>query len=311
MGLFFKKLIPVKPINKSRIKFTNLNDLYNQERIDFAKSVGRFMSRPNYGDQTKYKRLYVLDFKGDLLASQATGLEHEVTSVIDTARAGEGGDEVLIRLESPGGAAYAYGHAASQIDRLKRAGIKTTVAVDRIAASGGYMMAAVADRIISAPMAIIGSIGVVAEVPNFHNVLKNLGIEYKQYTAGEFKRTISQFGEITEEGEEKFVNDLHRMHEIFKKHIETYRPGIDMDNVATGEHWSALDAIKHSLVDKIETSEDFLYGKIKEGYIAIQLAYSPPRPSFLQVLAGNTSIIGKIIDQIFFKIFEYRVMLGK
>lgn len=308
---FFKRLLNFKPPVKSDIKYVNLNELHNQDIVGFAKVLGKTLQAPNNEDLSQFRRLYVLDFQGDLLASKTKGLEREITTILNTARSGEEGDQVVIRLESPGGAAFAYGHAASQIDRLRRADIKTTVAVDRIAASGGYMMAAVADQIISAPLAVIGSIGVVAEVPNFHNILKRYGVDYKQYTAGDFKRTVSQFGEITEEGERKFEADLHRMHEIFKKHVSTYRPSLDIDEVATGEHWSALDAITHKLVDKIQTSEDFIHDKMKKGYIAIQVIHSPPKPSLLQVLSGEVSVLDTIFDMVVSKLHFYNVMLGK
>lgn len=204
--------------------------------------------------------LYVLDFKGSIDAHEVASLREEITAVLAVATPQ---DEVLLRLESPGGVVHGYGLASSQLTRLRQAGIRLTVAVDKVAASGGYMMACVADRIIAAPFAIVGSIGVVAQIPNFNRLLKKNDIDVELHTAGQFKRTLTLFGENTEQGREKFREDLDETHQLFKTFVKQQRPSLDIDSVATGEHWFGLQAREKGLVDAIGTSDDLLIAEME------------------------------------------------
>lgn len=205
--------------------------------------------------ETQKPRLFVLDFDGDLYARAVGALRNEVTAVLSIARSE---DEVLLRLESPGGVVHGYGLAASQLRRLRERNIPLTVAVDKVAASGGYMMACVADKIVSAPFAIIGSVGVVAEVPNIHRLLKKYDIDVDVMTAGEFKRTVTFMGENTEKGKQKFQQELEETHQLFKQFVSENRPQLDIEKVATGEHWFGRQALELNLVDSISTSDDLL-----------------------------------------------------
>jgi serine protease SohB len=200
-------------------------------------------------------RLFVLDFHGDMRASPTDSLREEVSAIIASAH---DSDEVLLRLESPGGLVHAYGLAASELARLRSRGIRLTVSVDRVAASGGYLMAGVADLIIAAPFAIVGSIGVVAQLPNFHRLLQRNDIDYELHTAGEHKRTLTMFGENTEEARAKFREELEQIHGQFKAHLTRYRPRLDVDSVATGEYWLGEQAREKGLIDDVQTSDDFL-----------------------------------------------------
>ncbi|WP_029591537.1 protease SohB [Franconibacter pulveris] len=199
--------------------------------------------------------LYVLDFKGSMDAHEVASLREEITAVLAVAKPQ---DEVLLRLESPGGVVHGYGLASSQLQRLRDRNIPLTVAVDKVAASGGYMMACVANRIVAAPFAIVGSIGVVAQVPNFNRLLKRNDIDIELHTAGQYKRTLTLFGENTEEGREKFREDLNETHQLFKQFVQTMRPSLDINEVATGEHWYGLQAQEKGLVDEIRTSDDLI-----------------------------------------------------
>lgn len=176
-------------------------------------------------------------------------------------------DEVVVRLESSGGMVHSYGLAASQIDRIKQKNIPLTICVDKVAASGGYMMACVADKICAAPFAILGSIGVVAQLPNFHRVLKKNDVDYEMLTAGEYKRTLTMLGENTEKGRQKFTEDLERTHELFKAFVTQQRPVVDIDKVATGEIWFGTEALENQLIDKITTSDDYLFGMADDASI--------------------------------------------
>ena len=201
------------------------------------------------------KRVFVLRFQGDLRASAVAALREEVTAILTVATPN---DEVVVILESPGGVVHGYGLAASQLQRFKDHGIALTVAVDKVAASGGYLMACVARRIIAAPFAILGSIGVVGQMPNFNRLLKSHDVDYELITAGEHKRTLTLFGENTEKGREKFREDIEIIHTLFKDFVRTHRPDVDIERVSTGEHWYGLQALELKLVDAVRTSDDYL-----------------------------------------------------
>ncbi|WP_448214080.1 protease SohB [Colwellia sp. MEBiC06753] len=205
-------------------------------------------------------RLFVLDFKGSIDAKEVASLREEVSAVLSVATKE---DEVFVRLESGGGMVHGYGLASSQLDRIRQKDIPLTVSVDKVAASGGYMMACVANNIIAAPFAILGSIGVIAQVPNFNKLLKKNDIEFEQLTAGEYKRTLTMFGENTDKGREKFVEELEETHELFKDFVSNHRPSLDIAKVATGEHWFGTKAKELGLVDDIQTSDDYLYQSAK------------------------------------------------
>lgn len=212
-------------------------------------------------DDAKKASVYVLDFHGDISASETTALREEISAIINVAKPE---DEVVLRLESPGGIVHDYGFAASQLARLKQKGIKLTIAVDKVAASGGYMMACVADKIVSAPFAVIGSIGVVAQIPNIHRLLKKHDVDVDVMTAGEFKRTVTVLGENTEKGKQKFQQELEETHQLFKQFVSQNRPHLDIDKIATGEHWFGQQALELKLVDEITTSDDLILEKMKE-----------------------------------------------
>jgi len=216
------------------------------------------------------KRLFVLNFHGDIRASEVASLREEITAVLMVASES---DEVFVRLDSGGGVVNAYGLAASQLMRIRERNIPLTVAVDKIAASGGYMMACVANKIIAAPFAIVGSIGVVAQIPNFHRLLKKHDIDFEQFTAGEFKRTVTMFGENTDEARAKFRKEVEDIHLLFKDFITKHRPQVDIVKVSTGEHWPGIRALENQLVDELKTSDDYLLENSKEADL-FEIKYS-------------------------------------
>ena len=206
-------------------------------------------------------RVFVLNFNGNISASATSHLREEITAVLTQATAN---DEVLVKLESPGGMVHSYGLASSQLDRIRKAQIPLTVCVDKVAASGGYMMACVADKIIAAPFAILGSIGVVAQLPNFNKVLKKHDVEFELLTAGEHKRTLTMFGENTDSGREKFLEELEDTHSLFKEFVQERRPQLDIDLIATGEVWFGTRALNVALVDDLQTSDEYLVARAQE-----------------------------------------------
>lgn len=205
-------------------------------------------------------RVFVLDFHGDLQASPVASLRDEISALLQVARPG---DETVLRLESEGGVVHGYGLAASQLRRVRDQGITLTVAVDKVAASGGYLMACVADRILAAPFAVVGSIGVVGQLPNFNRLLKKHEIDYELHTAGEHKRTLTVFGENTAAGREKFRETLEDAHALFKGFIQQNRPQVNLAEVATGDHWFGTRALALKLVDELKTSDDYLLERSK------------------------------------------------
>ncbi len=249
----------------AEIRASHLNARVNEQRKKIAQTTASRLELLQLAQQlakeAKIRRknnqkIFVLDFKGDIQASAVENLREEITLILATAKAGR--DRIVVRLESPGGMVHGYGLAAAQLVRLRDAGFHLTICVDKVAASGGYMMACIANEIIAAPFAIVGSIGVVAQVPNFNRLLKEHNVDFELYTAGQYKRTVTMFGENTPEGKAKFEEELQQTHVLFKHFVEKYRPQLNVDKVATGEHWYGEDALDLNLVDKLQTSDEYL-----------------------------------------------------
>ncbi len=250
----------------SKIKVTHLNEkldllkkhlqeavLDKKELKKLAKSDKK--SQKEAENEDPKEKVYVLNFNGDIKASQSEQMKDEITALLSL---GEGIDEVVVNVESGGGMVHQYGFAASQLERIKQAGLPLTVCVDKVAASGGYMMAVVADKIVAAPFAILGSIGVIAQLPNFNKLLKKNDIDFEVHTAGEYKRTLTVFGENTDKAREKFREDLADVHVMFKEFVGDRRPSVDVEKVANGDVWYGQKALEVNLVDELKTSDEYL-----------------------------------------------------
>lgn len=248
----------------------------------------------------KKRKIFVLDFHGDVKASSVESLREEVTAVLTSA---EPEDEVLVRLESPGGFVHSYGLAASQLERIKKHKIKLIVSVDKMAASGGYLMACLADHLLAAPFAVIGSIGVVASVPNVNKLLKKYDIDYEELSAGEYKRTVSYFGEITPKGRQKFVEQLEDTHVLFKEFVRTQRPKVAIDQVATGEHWYGYRALELNLVDELSTSDDYLYRQ-RESAAIFKVKHSQKKKLGERIAESLSLGLEKALDRVLHRAFE-------
>ncbi|MEO2279211.1 protease SohB [Pseudoalteromonas pernae] len=287
-----------KPKGKSgSLEVTDLSEQMQNVKDDFLANTldkkelkalhkEQKAAQKNNEDSATKGKVYVIDFKGSMDAHEVESLREEVSAVLMLADKEK--DQVLVRLESGGGVVHGYGLAASQLQRIKAAEIRLTVAIDKVAASGGYMMACVADEIIAAPFAIVGSIGVIAQIPNFNKILKKNDIDYEQITAGQYKRTLTLFGENTDDGRAKFKEEIEQTHTLFKQFVAQNRPNMDLDTVATGEHWFALDAKGKGLVDRINTSDDELISLVKERH-AYKLAYKRKK-GFADKLAKNLAL---------------------
>ena len=256
-----------------QLQVSKLNDFYKdlRERLESSlldkdqlkalrKSESKSAKKNGKGKPEAKPRVFVLDFDGDIKASATESLRHEITALLSLATPA---DEVVLRLESGGGMVHSYGLASSQLARIRQAGVPLTVCIDKVAASGGYMMACIGEKIISAPFAILGSIGVVAQLPNVNRLLKKHDIDFEVLTAGEYKRTLTVFGENTEKGREKFQEDLDITHQLFKNFVSRYRPQLAIDEVATGEVWLGVAALDKQLVDELQTSDEYLATKAR------------------------------------------------
>ncbi len=259
-----------------RIRHINRRYRHMAQTIEAASSPGKGLVtslwRRRRQETPNTRRIFLLDFHGDVRASAVRSLREEITAIIAAKRPG---DEVVLRLESLGGLVAAYGLAASQLRRLKVEQIPLTVCVDRVAASGGYLMAAVADHIYAAPFAIIGSIGVIAQLPNFHRLLKKHDIDLERFQAGPFKRTVTLFGENTDEGRAKLREQVEETYRLFKAFLARHRPQLDVDQVATGEYWYGERALEQALVDDLRTSDDYLLAASHEAEI-YEVSYLEP-----------------------------------
>ncbi|WP_018938085.1 MULTISPECIES: protease SohB [unclassified Thioalkalivibrio] len=247
---------------------------------------------PSDGAAAERPRVYVLRFDGDIRASSVESLREEVTAILTMARPEQ--DRAIVCLESPGGLVPSYGLAAAQLARLREGGLDLTVAVDRVAASGGYMMAAVGHRIVAAPFAVLGSIGVVAQIPNFHRWLSRNDIDVELLTAGEYKRTLTMLGENTDEGRKKFREQLEEAHELFKTFLLRYRPQLDLEQVATGEHWYGEQAREMGLADELRTSDDLLLELTREADV-FELTYHRPQTLGRRITFAMESILERVL----------------
>lgn len=274
---------------------TLLNEAEKKTRAKQRKKEARQKAKAEkQGKPHAPRRLFVLDFDGDIRASAVDGLRESINALLQVA---ETDDEVLLRLESGGGMVHSYGLAASQLTRLRDAGIGLTVAVDRVAASGGYMMACVGDRIVAAPFAIIGSIGVVAQLPNLHRWLADKHIDFEMHTAGDHKRTLTMFGENTEAGREKFREELEDTHGLFKTFVAEHRPDLDIDAVATGEHWYGRRAVELKLIDEIVTSDAVMLAAAGDGRDVFNVVSRAPQGLIARLTGQTSRAVSKILHE--------------
>lgn len=293
---FFALLAKGKDKMKGRLVIKNLNKSFEETKEmllaetltkkEFKKFLKeqKTLEKKKQKTETHQKNIYVLNFHGDIKASAVSALREEVTAIINVATAH---DEVVVRIDSAGGLVHSYGLATAQLQRFRAQQIPLTISIDKIAASGGYLMACVGNKILSAPFAIIGSIGVIVQLPNFHRLLKEKHIDFEQETAGEYKRTLTLFGENTNEGREKVKHEIEKIHQLFKNLITEYRTQIDIQKVATGETWLGQQALALNLVDAIQTSDDYLYEKSKTANI-YELSYEIKK-AFLSKFAGSAA----------------------
>lgn len=260
---------------------------------------------------TSKRRLWVIDFKGDTEASDVDSLRNEVTAILDLVASEKSADldEVLVRLDSPGGTVTGYGLAASQLARLRKARVKLTIAIDEVAASGGYMMAVVGNHILASPFAVIGSIGVIGSLPNVHRLLKRLDIDYLEVTAGQHKRPVSLLGPISEEGLKKFELQIQETHTLFRNHILEFRPQLDIEKVATGDIWHGTDGLKVGLIDELATSDEYIdRARHTEDRDVIHLSWRPSRSWRDRFEDSVSSVISKSIGGIVSRAVEKTVL---
>ena len=284
---------------RGRLQVRHLNETYDNMALTLKeatlpkKAFKQYQkaekAREKQREKAERRRVFVLNFHGDIRAAAVASLREEVTALLMVAKPE---DEVVLRLESAGGLVHGYGLAAAQLLRIRDRQMKLTVAVDKVAASGGYMMACVADRILAAPFAIVGSIGVVAQLPNFNRLLKKHDIDFEQFTAGEFKRTVTLFGENNEQGRRKFQEEIEDTHELFKTFVRTHRPIVDLEQAATGEHWFGARALETRLVDELRTSDDYLLAASNDADV-YEVTYTGKKPWLARLLAHTSESLSR------------------
>ncbi len=283
------------------LEIEKLNDKYRELAASLRRAVLGKAERKAFDKSEKQRkkadakaessrpRTFVIDFSGDLKASAVASLREEITAVLDVAT---DKDQVVLRMENHGGVVHEHGLAASQLARIRDGGIELIVAVDKVAASGGYLMASVADRIVAAPFAIVGSIGVLAQIPNFNRALETHGVDFEQITAGKYKRTVTMFGKNTDEDRAKLRADLEDVHELFKDAVRAYRRDLDLEKVATGEHWYGTRALELGLVDELQTSDELLASLAADRDL-YRIAYKVKQPLQKRLMAGVDSAVEK------------------
>jgi serine protease SohB len=303
LAAFFALLAKSKGKFKGQLIVNHLNKKYDESQETLLtetlskKELKQYVKEKKLKEKAKKKsdvttkKIYVLNFYGDMKASAVTSLREEVTAILNAATPL---DEVVLRLESAGGIVHCYGLAAAQLMRLRNRQIPLTITIDKMAASGGYMMACIGNKILAAPFAVIGSIGVIVQLPNFSRVLKDKHIEFEQLTAGDYKRTLTVFGENTDAGREKLQHEIEDIHQLFKNLIKENREQLDINRVATGEHWLGKQAIELKLIDEIKTSDEYLLDRSKDAEL-FEIVYKIKKPFFSKVAASASLMYEKFL----------------
>ena len=326
-GLFLLKVITIlisvivlisfiaaskKSSSSEGLEIENLNDKYKglsdslnkavMEKDEWKKKqkAQKVTAKKNKKRKIRKPKAYILDFIGDIKASAVPSLREEVTAILDIAKRN---DQIVLRLDNHGGVVHEHGLAASQLARIRQKKIYLTVVVDKVAASGGYLMASVANKIYAAPFAILGSIGVIAQLPNFNRLLDNYGVDFEQITAGQYKRNVTMFGKNTDEDREKLKDQLEEIHELFKSSVNEYRPQLDLEKVATGEHWYGTKALELGLIDEIKTSDELLIEMSKK-YDIFSVKLKIKKPLKKRLMSNIDSLLEKVDDIRWKKRFE-------
>tara|TARA_B100001057_G_scaffold155475_1_gene155685 strand:+ start:14002 stop:15012 length:1011 start_codon:yes stop_codon:yes gene_type:complete len=326
-GLFLLKVITIlisvivlisfiaaskKSTSAEGLEIENLNDKYKglsdslnkavMEKDEWKKKqkAQKATAKKNKKRKIRKPKAYILDFIGDIKASAVPSLREEVTAILDIAKRN---DQIVLRLDNHGGVVHEHGLAASQLARIRQKKIHLTVVVDKVAASGGYLMASVANKIYAAPFAILGSIGVIAQLPNFNRLLDNYGVDFEQITAGQYKRNVTMFGKNTDEDREKLKDQLEEIHELFKSSVNEYRPQLDLEKVATGEHWYGTKALELGLIDEIKTSDELLIEMSKK-YDIFSVKLKIKKPLKKRLMSNIDSLLEKVDDIRWKKRFE-------
>ena len=326
-GLFLLKVITIlisvvvlisfiaaskKSSSSEGLEIENLNDKYKglsdslnkavMEKNEWKKKqkTQKANAKKNKKRKIRKPKAYILDFIGDIKASAVPSLREEVTAILDIAKRN---DQIVLRLDNHGGVVHEHGLAASQLARIRQKKIYLTVVVDKVAASGGYLMASVANKIYAAPFAILGSIGVIAQLPNFNRLLDNYGVDFEQITAGQYKRNVTMFGKNTDEDREKLKDQLEEIHELFKSSVNEYRPQLDLEKVATGEHWYGTKALELGLIDEIKTSDELLIEMSKK-YDIFSVKLKIKKPLKKRLMSNIDSLLEKVDDIRWKKRFE-------
>ena len=309
-------IVSQKKVNKSEgLEVENLNDKYQ----DMARKLKKaFMQKKEWKSDLKQQKIkkkadlktkktksktFVIDFIGDLRASASASLREEVSAILEVA---DDDDEVIVRLDNHGGVVHEHGLAASQLIRIRKRGINLSVCVDKVAASGGYLMACVANKIYAAPFAILGSIGVIAQLPNFNRLLDTHGVDFEEITAGKFKRDVTMFGKNTDADRAKLKEQLEEVHELFKSSITEYRSSLDINKVSNGEYWHGTRALELGLADEIKTSDELLTERSKDRDI-FRVSYKFKKSFQKKFLASIDGVIVKFTDVRWKKWFESRL----
>ena len=326
-GLFLLKVITIlisvivlisfiaaskKSSSSEGLEIENLNDKYKglsdslnkavMEKDEWKKKqkAQKATAKKNKKRKIRKPKAYILDFIGDIKASAVPSLREEVTAILDIAKRN---DQIVLRLDNHGGVVHEHGLTASQLARIRQKKIYLTVVVDKVAASGGYLMASVANKIYAAPFAILGSIGVIAQLPNFNRLLDNYGVDFEQITAGQYKRNVTMFGKNTDEDREKLKDQLEEIHELFKSSVNEYRPQLDLEKVATGEHWYGTKALELGLIDEIKTSDELLIEMSKK-YDIFSVKLKIKEPLKKRLMSNIDSLLEKVDDIRWKKRFE-------
>ncbi len=198
---------------------------------------------------------------------------------------------ILLRVDSPGGTVAASEEIAQYVKECPK---PVVVSVGDVDASGAYMISSQADEIWAMPGSAVGSIGVIAEIPNVAGLLDKVGVEFTVITAGEYKDAGSPYRPLTEEERGLIQGSVDEAYDQFIDIVAEGRgmKRTEVEELATGWVWGGSTAQELGLIDELGTFEDALdsaadLGKIEGEYDVVY--FEPELGSPLDLLLGLTS----------------------
>ena len=226
-------------------------------------------------------------------------------SLLRRARDDESVKAVVLRVDSPGGSAFASDVISNEIAALQDAGKPVVVSMSSVAASGGYWISVGADRIFANPMTITGSIGIFGMLPTYQRTAAYLGIANDGVGSTPLSGQLRPDRAMTDDAKRLVQLVIEEGYDDFIGRVATYR-GMEKDEVdvvGQGRVWTGADALRHGLVDELGGLDEAIAfaaelvdvpeGEYGRKYITIELS---PTEQMVVDMLGTAKNFGLTFD---------------